>query len=118
MITPIILAGGTGSRLWPLSRSSYPKQFLKLLGNSSMLQTTFSRLEGLNYESSMVICNEEHRFIVAEQLRALNLDSNILLEPIVKNTAPAVALAALHTLKNPEDTILLVLPADHSIPDT
>ena len=118
MITPIILAGGTGSRLWPLSRSAYPKQFLNLVGESSMLQATFNRLEDLNYESSMVICNEEHRFIVAEQLRALNLAPDILLEPIVKNTAPAVALAALHTLKNSEDTILLVLPADHSIPDT
>lgn len=117
MITPIILAGGTGSRLWPLSRSAYPKQFLNLVSDSSMLQATFNRLEDLNYESSMVICNEEHRFIVAEQLRALNLAPDILLEPIVRNTAPAIALAALYMLKKSEDTILLVLPADHSIPD-
>jgi mannose-1-phosphate guanylyltransferase len=118
MITPIILAGGIGSRLWPLSRSAYPKQFLNLIDNSSMLQATFSRLEYIDYESSMVICNEEHRFIVAEQLRALDLSSDILLEPIVKNTAPAIALAALHMLTKEEDSILLVLPADHSIPDS
>ena len=118
MITPVILAGGNGSRLWPLSRSAYPKQFLDLIETSSMLQATFSRLEHIDYESSMVICNEEHRFIVAEQLKALDITPDILLEPVARNTAPAIALAALHMLKKSEDTILLVLPADHSIPDT
>lgn len=118
MITPVILAGGTGSRLWPLSRAMYPKQFLTLTGKLSMLQATFSRLRGLPYESAIVICNEEHRFIAAEQLRQQSIMPSILLEPAARNTAPAVALAALYALQDSNDPILLVLAADHVIEDT
>lgn len=116
MITPIILAGGTGSRLWPLSRAMYPKQFLPLINdNTTMLQATFSRLSNITYNSSMVICNDEHRFIVAEQLRQQAITPTILLEPVARNTAPAVALAALYAMKDGNDPVLLVLPADHVI---
>lgn len=120
MILPIVIAGGTGSRLWPLSRSQYPKQFLSLLDENSLLQNTISRLKDIDHASPVVICNEEHRFIVAEQLRQLNIqNASIILEPCAKNTAPAIALAALLGLElYPEhDTILLVLAADHFIAD-
>lgn len=115
MITPVILAGGTGSRLWPLSRAMYPKQFLPLEGEQTMLQATFSRLEGLSCGPSIVICNENHRFIAAEQLRSQNDLPTILLEPAARNTAPAVALAALYAMQSSEDPVLLVLAADHII---
>ena len=93
---PVVMAGGSGSRLWPLSRVLYPKQFLCLKGDLTMLQTTICRLNGVECESPVVICNEQHRFIVAEQLRQLNkLTENIILEPAGRNTAPAIALAAL-----------------------
>lgn len=115
MITPVILAGGTGSRLWPLSRAMYPKQFLPLAGEQTMLQATFSRLEGLSCGSSIVICNENHRFIAAEQLRNQPVMPTILLEPAARNTAPAVALAALYAMQSSEDPVLLVLAADHAI---
>ena len=117
---PVIMAGGTGSRLWPLSRELYPKQFLSLTGHCSMLQNTLNRLEGINFEHPVVICNELHRFVVAEQLRNIDmLSNNIILEPEGRNTAPAIALAALTILKsNPnEDPLLLVLAADHVIED-
>ncbi|HDI6201783.1 TPA: mannose-1-phosphate guanyltransferase [Escherichia coli] len=120
MILPVILAGGTGSRLWPLSRLLYPKQFLCLKGELSMLQTTICRLNGLGCENPVVICNEQHRFIVAEQLYQLNkLTENIILEPAGRNTAPAIALAALATQwhKPDSDPLLLVLAADHVIAD-
>ncbi|MDO5650827.1 MAG: mannose-1-phosphate guanylyltransferase/mannose-6-phosphate isomerase [Moraxella sp.] len=118
MIFPIIMAGGTGSRLWPVSRESFPKQFLKLHGDKTMLQTTINRLERLELESPIVICNESHRFIAAEQLRELGkLNSNIILEPIGRNTAPAIALAAFHALTQDENADLLVLAADHVILD-
>lgn len=118
MITPVILAGGTGSRLWPLSRTMYPKQFLPLINDkSTMLQATFSRLNCLEYDTSMVICNDEHRFIVAEQLRQETKMPTILLEPAARNTAPAVALAALYAMKSGSDPILLILAADHAIQD-
>ncbi|OKP01947.1 mannose-1-phosphate guanylyltransferase/mannose-6-phosphate isomerase [Xenorhabdus eapokensis] len=120
-ILPIIMAGGSGSRLWPLSRELYPKQFLKLDGEFTMLQTTVQRLNELSTESPLVICNEEHRFLVAEQLRHLGkLEHNIILEPLGRNTAPAIALAALtalQTIDNDEDPLLLVLAADHVIRD-
>ncbi|EHV5524429.1 TPA: mannose-1-phosphate guanylyltransferase/mannose-6-phosphate isomerase, partial [Salmonella enterica subsp. enterica serovar Infantis] len=91
---PVVMAGGSGSRLWPLSRVLYPKQFLCLKGDLTMLQTTICRLNGVECESPVVICNEQHRFIVAEQLRQLNkLTENIILEPAGRNTAPAIALA-------------------------
>ena len=119
VIMPVIMAGGTGSRLWPMSRELYPKQFLKLHGESSMLQATVSRLEGLQVTEPLVICNDQHRFLVAEQLRQINkLANNIILEPVGRNTAPAIALAALSaTLKDDDDPILLVLAADHVIED-
>lgn len=119
-IIPIIMAGGTGSRLWPLSRELYPKQYLRLMGNLSMLQMTISRLKNITSEPPIVICNEEHRFIVAEQLREIDkLENNIILEPVGRNTAPAIALAANFAEKNypNQKKLLLVLPADHLIKD-
>jgi mannose-1-phosphate guanylyltransferase/mannose-6-phosphate isomerase len=119
MILPVIMAGGSGSRLWPLSRSSYPKQFLKLHGENTLLQETLLRLNGLTDTPPLLICNEEHRFIAAEQLRALNsANSGIILEPVGRNTAPAIALAAFQAIKNGDDPLLLVLAADHVIEDT
>ena len=119
MILPIIMAGGTGSRLWPLSRELYPKQFLAVTGDQSMLQQTLARLSGIEHQAPLLICNEEHRFIAAEQLRLGGFKhSGIILEPVGRNTAPAIALAALHALKNvsaDEEPILLVLAADHLI---
>ncbi|RAT13186.1 MULTISPECIES: mannose-1-phosphate guanylyltransferase/mannose-6-phosphate isomerase [Lonsdalea] len=114
MLLPVIMAGGTGSRLWPLSRELYPKQFICLHGKDSMLQETVNRLDGIQTRDPMVICNEEHRFLVAEQLRQINkLSSNIILEPVGRNTAPAIALAALNAVSAGDDPILLVLAADH-----
>lgn len=117
MILPVIMAGGTGSRLWPMSRELYPKQFLRLHGEQSMLQETVSRLKGLDVKEPLVICNEQHRFLVAEQLRQIDqLSNNIILEPVGRNTAPAIALAALNAiLKHNDDPLLLVLAADHVI---
>lgn len=111
------MAGGTGSRLWPLSREAYPKQFIRLYGEDSMLQATIKRLHGLNnIAKPLIICNEEHRFIAAEQLREINqLANNIILEPFGRNTAPAVALAAIQVAKQDPNGILLVLAADHVI---
>src|SRR5690348_17115162 len=97
MLLPIILAGGSGTRLWPLSRELFPKQFHALTGRLTMLQDTIARLKGLDCADPLVICNEEHRFIAAEQLRQIGEDrATILLEPVARNTAPAIALAALH----------------------
>lgn len=110
----VIIAGGSGTRLWPMSRTSYPKQFLSLCENQTMLQATIQRLSNLPLESTVTICNEAHRFLVAEQLREVGGLGTILLEPIGKNTAPAVALAALSSA---EDSLLLVLAADHIIAD-
>lgn len=114
MIKAVVLAGGSGSRLWPLSRATHPKQFLALNGEHTMLQATMKRLEGLNIESSVTICNEDHRFFVAEQLREINKLGSIILEPIGRNTAPAIALAAFAAEGDP---LLLVLAADHVIQD-
>ncbi|MBF7979228.1 MULTISPECIES: mannose-1-phosphate guanylyltransferase/mannose-6-phosphate isomerase [Rahnella] len=116
MILPVIMAGGTGSRLWPMSRELYPKQFLRLHGEQSMLQETVTRLNGLGASEPLVICNEEHRFLVAEQLRQINrLSKNIILEPVGRNTAPAITLAALSAIDEGSDPLLLVLAADHVI---
>jgi mannose-1-phosphate guanylyltransferase len=116
MILPIIMAGGSGTRLWPLSRQSFPKQFLTLNGNHSMLQNTAQRLKGIEHQAPMVICNEEHRFSVAEQFRANKIpNSGIILEPVGRNTAPAIALAAFQAIKDGDDPLLLVLAADHII---
>lgn len=116
MILPVIMAGGTGSRLWPMSRELYPKQFLRLHGDNSMLQETVTRLKALDVSAPLVICNEEHRFLVAEQLRQIDqLSDNIILEPVGRNTAPAITLAALSAIDNGSDPLLLVLAADHVI---
>ncbi|MCW8890306.1 MAG: mannose-1-phosphate guanylyltransferase/mannose-6-phosphate isomerase [Sedimenticola sp.] len=114
---PVILSGGSGTRLWPLSRSQYPKQFLPLVTDNSMLQETLMRLEGLDDLSApIVVCNEDHRFMVAEQLREMGVEAQaILLEPVGRNTAPAVAMAAL-SAQSP-DELLLILAADHVIID-
>lgn len=118
MIYPVVMAGGSGSRLWPMSRELYPKQFLSLVGEKTLLQETLERLEGLPTASPVLICNEAHRFLAAEQLRQIGLlDHNIILEPVGRNTAPAIALAALTALQSNKDALLLVLAADHSIAD-
>lgn len=115
---PIILSGGSGTRLWPLSRKMYPKQFLSLLYDETMLQRTLQRLEGLEHAAPTVVCNDEHRFIVAEQARQIGIeDLSIILEPFGKNTAPAIAVAAVHAMQQDADPVLLVLTADHEIPD-
>lgn len=113
---PVILSGGSGTRLWPLSRSLYPKQFLPLVSDKTMLQETVCRLQGVpGVAAPLVVCNEDHRFIVAEQLRQLGSKPTILLEPVGRNTAPAIAVAALAATAQGEDPILLVLAADHII---
>ena len=115
MIAPIILSGGSGTRLWPLSRKLYPKQFIDLVNDTTLFQDAILRLPK-GVENPLIICNEEHRFLAAEQLRQINKESNgIILEPIGKNTAPAIALAALKFINNKEDPLLLVLSADHLI---
>ncbi|MBH0066685.1 mannose-1-phosphate guanylyltransferase/mannose-6-phosphate isomerase [Pseudoalteromonas sp. NZS100] len=119
MILPVIMAGGSGTRLWPLSRGNYPKQFLTLAGEHTMLQSTLHRLNGLAHSPAMLICNEEHRFIAAEQVRQLGVEhSGIFLEPVGRNTAPAIALAAFKAIEHGDDPLLLVLAADHIINDT
>lgn len=118
MLYPVILAGGSGSRLWPASRTHYPKQFLKLFSDKSLLQETFLRLKGLSFAKSSVVCNHKHRFLVAEHLLEIeNSDASIILEPEGKNTAPAIALSALQALEEDDDPILIVLPSDHLIPN-
>lgn len=118
MITPVIMAGGSGTRLWPLSRGGYPKQFLSLTGDETMFQQTITRLNGLTHSPIIFICNEEHRFLAAEQVRKTNIQHNgILLEPAGRDTAPAIALAAFHAIKKDPEAIILVLAADHVIGD-
>lgn len=114
---PVILSGGSGTRLWPYSRSLYPKQFLPLVSEQTLVQETVSRLQGsIAAGNPIIVCNNDHRFMVAEQLRALGIKpASILLEPAARNTAPAVALAALQANEQHEDPILLILPADHVI---
>ena len=121
MLTPVILSGGSGTRLWPLSRELYPKQFLPLVSDETMFQQTLHRLKGVGAEAPIVVCNEQHRFIVAEQLRQIGVHAaSILLEPVGRNTAPATAVAALLALKKhaQADPVLLVMPADHVLADT
>src|SRR5262245_27690810 len=118
MLTPVILSGGSGTRLWPLSRELYPKQLLPLVTDRTMLQETVARLDGLKVTPPIVVCNEAHRFMVAEQLRRIEHPAQtIILEPVGRNTAPAVALAALAARAGGSDPVLLVLPADHALED-
>ena len=115
-IIPVLLCGGVGSRLWPVSRQGRPKQYLNLIGDSSMLQQTLKRIEGVEQMAPIIVCNEEHRFLVAEQVRQLGISSpTIILEPEGKNTAPAIALAALAAQALDPEANLLVLPADHYV---
>jgi len=118
-ILPVILSGGSGTRLWPASRSMYPKQLLPLVDEKTMLQATALRIQGLKgaSESCLIVSNEDHRFLVAEQMNAIEMRSKIILEPEGRNTAPAVALAALHALKEDSAAILLIMAADHVIKD-
>ncbi|MGB0732765.1 MAG: mannose-1-phosphate guanylyltransferase/mannose-6-phosphate isomerase [Pontibacterium sp.] len=119
MITPVILSGGSGTRLWPLSRKSYPKQFLPLSSDKTMLQETYLRLDGLELAAPQIICNEDHRFLVAEQLRQLDISPSIILEPVGRNTAPAIALSALVLVQEGRGSeVMLVLAADHVIENT
>ncbi|MDQ3511575.1 MAG: mannose-1-phosphate guanylyltransferase/mannose-6-phosphate isomerase [Pseudomonadota bacterium] len=119
MLHPVVLSGGSGTRLWPLSRQNQPKQFLSLIGDHSLYQETILRASALpGAQPPVTVCSEDHRFMVGEQLQAIGLASGgILLEPVPRNTAPAIALAALHVLARDADATMLVLPADHLIED-
>nr|MBP7370936.1 mannose-1-phosphate guanylyltransferase/mannose-6-phosphate isomerase [Arenimonas sp.] len=118
-ITPVILSGGSGTRLWPLSREAHPKQFLPLVGEHSLLQATALRLQGLNASAPIIVANESHRFLVAEQLQQLGIKASaLLLEPVGRNTAPAIAVAAYQAMIYDADAVLLVMPSDHAIADT
>ena len=118
-IVPVILSGGSGTRLWPLSRKQYPKQYLPLASDNTMLQETILRLKGLdNLADPIIVCNADHRFLVAEQCQQIDIQNpTILLEPVGRNTAPAIAAAALQSLKDLDGSMLLVLSADHVIQD-
>ena len=115
MILPVIMAGGSGTRLWPLSRAMYPKQFLNIVGRNTMLQDTVLRLKNLETVRSFVVCNNEHRFLVAEQMQSMGHSADIILEPVGRNTAPAIALAALRAIEDGDDPLMLILAADHVI---
>ncbi len=118
MIHPVILCGGTGSRLWPISREMYPKQFLPLIGERTMLEETVLRVAGAEFAAPLLVANEEHRFVVAEQLRVCGVEAaEIFLEPFGRNTAPAACLAALTVAAKTPDGLLLLMPSDHVIAD-
>ncbi len=121
LIQPVVLSGGSGTRLWPLSREKYPKQLIALVGADSLLQATVRRTEGITgaeLAPPIVVCNEEYRFVIAEQLRLMDRPGAIVLEPAGRNTAPALTLAALAAASDGADPVLLVMPADHVIADT
>ncbi|MFH1019545.1 MAG: sugar phosphate nucleotidyltransferase, partial [Pseudomonadota bacterium] len=116
VIIPVILAGGSGTRLWPLSRECHPKQLLPLVNDKTMLQNTLLRVQGLKgVAAPVIVCTEEHRFLVAEQVRAIGGAAIIIIEPVGRDTAPAVAVAALEAIRQDEEAVILVLPADHVI---
>jgi mannose-1-phosphate guanylyltransferase / mannose-6-phosphate isomerase len=120
LVVPVVLSGGSGTRLWPLSREKYPKQLLPLMGEDSLLQATLRRtldIDGLEIARPVVVCNEEYRFVIAEQGRQMGLALRILLEPAGRNTAPALTIAALDAGRDGADPLLLVMPADHVISD-
>ncbi len=118
VVQPVLLSGGSGTRLWPLSREAYPKQFLPLVGDDTMVQATWRRVAPLAGAAPIVVANEEHRFLVAEQLRQIDAPvPAIILEPVGRNTAPAIAAAALQAMTGGEDPLLLVLPSDHVVRD-
>ena len=117
-IVPVILSGGSGTRLWPVSRESFPKQFWPLISDRTMIQETASRAIGPGFAAPIVVCNEGHRFIVAEQLRALEIASpRIVLEPVGRNSAPAIAAAALLVAETDPDAVLWIMAADAAITD-
>lgn len=117
-IFPVVLAGGAGTRLWPLSRAEFPKQFLTLGGESSLLQSTVLRMSDSSMHNPIVVCSESHRFLTSEQLAEVHCGSStIILEPTGRNTAPAIALAAWQAIQTDHDAILVVMPADHKITD-
>src|SRR5688572_22636550 len=119
MLHPVVLSGGSGSRLWPLSRQNQPKQFLALIGDRSLYQETVLRASKLpGAQAPVTVCSGDHRFMVGEQLQEVGVaNGGILLEPMARNTAPAIALAALHVIADDADASLLVMPADHLIED-
>lgn len=116
--TPIILSGGAGTRLWPLSNGSHPKQFLPLVSENTMIQETLLRLSGLEHSEPVVVCNEAHRFIVAEQMNQIGIKNpKIILEPIARNTAPAIAAACYSVSQKDKNAVVIILPSDHVIKD-
>ena len=119
-ICPVILSGGSGTRLWPMSRESYPKQLLPLVSDRSLLQETAARTSNSgHYTPPIVVCNSEHRFVVAQQLQCIGqAPKAILLEPVGRNTAPAAAVAAMTLARDDQNALILLLPSDHSIADT
>ena len=121
MLQPVIIAGGSGTRLWPLSRSGFPKQFLALGGAETLFQKACLRCKAITngIKPALVVTNEEHRFLAQEQLKEINSsDASLILEPVGKNTAPAMTLAAFHAIAGGDDPILFVTPADQTIQDT
>ena len=116
LIHPIILSGGTGSRLWPLSRSLFPKQLLALAGEHSLIQDTVLRTQGSDFAPPLIVCNTEHRFLIAEQMRQAGITpQGIVLEPAGRNTAPATAIAALILTDKDPESLMLLMPADHIV---
>ncbi|WP_028226568.1 mannose-1-phosphate guanylyltransferase/mannose-6-phosphate isomerase [Paraburkholderia ferrariae] len=121
-IVPVVLAGGSGTRLWPMSREHFPKQLIGVVGSDTLLQATVRRLDGFAPEwqvagAPVVVCGEEHRFVIAEQLRASGVEARLVVEPARRDTAPALTLAAAHACANGDDAILVVMPSDHAIAD-
>ena len=117
-IVPVILSGGSGTRLWPVSRESFPKQFWPLISERTMIQDTAARAIGPGFAAPVVVCNQEHRFLVAEQMRALGIEgTRVVLEPVGRNSAPAILAAALLVAETDPDAVLWMMAADHAIAD-